>query len=208
VLFPAVRPFRLKSISPDTRRYLVRQVYGDEPAELAETTGGDAFIKAIRFRHAGEGLTDGFDWQDESDGTRRLMHLLPVLRQIHQHPDGGQLLAVDELERSLHTSLTRRFVEEFLDLCAAAPDTTAQMIFTTHDTNLLNGRLLPAASIWFVEKDRAGATYLYSLAEYPPEQVEALTEHLEEGYLQGRFGAIPFIASRDQLSWNPLKTGT
>ncbi|MDO9016369.1 MAG: ATP-binding protein [Deltaproteobacteria bacterium] len=179
----------------------------DDPA-VASMDGDAVSRKSLRFRHPGAGGVELFDWNDESDGTRRLMHLLPVLRQIHQHPDGGQLLAVDELERSLHTSLTRRFVEEFLDLCASAPDTTAQMIFTTHDTNLLNGRLLPPASIWFVEKDRAGASHLYSLAEYPSEQVDALTEHLEDGYLQGRFGAIPFIASRDQLSWNPLKTGT
>jgi AAA15 family ATPase/GTPase len=179
----------------------------DEPMEV--TLDGDGLTnKRLHFRHSGADRPVTFKWSSESDGTRRLMHLLPVLRQIHQHPDGGQLLAVDELERSLHTSLTRRFVEEFLDLCAAAPDTTAQMIFTTHDTNLLNGRLLPPASIWFVEKDHLGASHLYSLAEYPAEQVEALTEHLEEGYLQGRFGAIPFIASRDQLSWNPLKTGT
>jgi AAA15 family ATPase/GTPase len=169
----------------------------------------DRFVTMrLHFHHAGSSGESVLDWQDESEGTRRLMHLLPVLRQIHQHPNGGQLVAVDELERSLHPALTRRFVEEFLDLCAASPDTTAQMIFTTHDTNLLNGRLLPPASIWFVEKDRAGATHLYSLAEYPTAQVEALTEHLEDGYLQGRFGAIPFVASRDQLSWSPLKTGT
>lgn len=179
----------------------------DEPMIVA-LDGEGLSKKRLRFRHSCVGSPVTFNWTNESDGTRRLMHLLPVLRQIHQHPDGGQLLAVDELERSLHTSLTRRFVEEFLDLCAAAPDTTAQMIFTTHDTNLLNGRLLPPASIWFVEKDRAGASHLYSLAEYPPEQVDALTEHLEDGYLQGRFGAIPFIASRDQLSWKPLKTDT
>lgn len=178
----------------------------DDPA-TGSLDGNKISRTRLGFLHSGDS-SEAFDWEDESDGTRRLMHLLPVLRQIHQHPDGGQLLAVDELDRSLHTSLTRRFVEEFLDLCAASPDTTAQMIFTTHDTNLLNGRLLPAASIWFVEKDRSGASHLYSLAEYPPEQVEALTEHLEDGYLQGRFGAIPFIASRDQLSWEPAKTGT
>lgn len=185
-------------------------VYRDETDEPMAVTlaGANLSNRCLRFRHHGADRPVTFSWKSESDGTRRLMHLLPVLRQIHQHPDGGQLLAVDELERSLHPTLTRRFVEEFLDLCAASPDTTAQMIFTTHDTNLLNGRLLPPASIWFVEKDRAGASHLYSLAEYPAAQVEALTGHLEDGYLQGRFGAIPFVASRDQLSWSPLKTGT
>lgn len=90
---------------------------------------------------------------------------------------------------------------------SAAVDSGGQLIFTTHDTNLLNGRLLPPASIWFVEKDHNGATHLYSLAEYPPEQIDRLTDRLEDGYLQGRFGAIPFMASREQLAWGSPGAG-
>jgi AAA15 family ATPase/GTPase len=94
--------------------------------------------------------------------------------------------------------LTRYFVEEFLSV---GSDTQTQLIFTTHDTNLLNGRLLPARAVWFVEKDDNGASRIHSLSEYKPEQLEYLLEHLEEGYLQGRFGAIPFIADRRNLRW-------
>ncbi len=178
----------------------------DEPM-IAVLNSTGVSSRRIMFRHAGEGAPESFDWREESDGTQRLMHLLPVLSRVHAGEASGALLVVDELDRSLHTTLTRHFVEEFLDLCEARADSGAQLIFTTHDTNLLNGRLLPPASIWFVEKDHGGASHLYSLAEYPPAQVEALIEHLEDGYLQGRFGAIPFLASREHLAWGRSGTG-
>ncbi|MBL8604715.1 MAG: ATP-binding protein [Myxococcales bacterium] len=172
----------------------------DEPHGLQRDEAG-LWQRSVRFRHGPEG-SPTLPWSDESDGTRRLMHLLPALRRATEHGKGPSLLVIDELDRSLHTALTRQFVETFLDGCAADGSQT-QLIFTTHDTNLLNGKLLPPASIWFVEKDRHGASQLYALAEFPDAQVDQLLEHLEDGYLQGRFGAIPFIASRDQLAWRP-----
>jgi hypothetical protein len=160
-----------------------------------EKNGEDASLLNLFLEHSTRsGPTVAFPLAEESDGTQRLLHLLPVLF----HRTKGQCTVIDELDRSLHTSLTRRFVEEFLAMDSGAP---SQLIFTTHDTNLLNGRLLPPGSIWFVEKDDDGASHLHSLAEYPAGQLEHLLEHLEEGYLQGRFGAIPFLAHRDNLGW-------
>lgn len=177
----------------------------DEPAVTLQDDEG-VWLKRIQFRHASDESVPAFEWRDESDGTRRLMHLLPVLSKVQKGASADPVFVVDELERSLHASLTRRFVEEFLSMSAAV-DSGGQLIFTTHDTNLLNGRLLPPASIWFVEKDHNGATHLYSLAEYPPEQIDRLTDRLEDGYLQGRFGAIPFMASREQLAWGSPGAG-
>jgi len=147
-------------------------------------------LKIVLEHSTRSGSTVAFPPAEESDGTQRLLHLLPVLF----HGTKGQCTVIDELDRSLHTSLTRRFVEEFMTMASGA---LSQLIFTTHDTNLLNGRLVPPGSIWFVEKDDDGASHLHSLAEYPAAQLE----HLEEGYLQGRFGAIPFLAHRDNLGW-------
>lgn len=151
-------------------------------------------LKLILEHHTQSGAKVAFPLEDESDGTQRLLSLLPVLF----HRTNGQLTVIDELDRSLHTALTRRFVEEFMAMASGA---MSQLIFTTHDTNLLNGRLLPPGSIWFVEKDDDGASHLHSLADYRAPQLEHLLEHLEEGYLQGRFGAIPFLAHRDNLGW-------
>lgn len=161
---------------------------------------GAATIWALRLMHSTRtGNRYKFNLYDESDGTRRLLHLLPVLfHHTHHAEEPGLCTVIDELDRSLHTTLTRHFVNEFLNLGSG---TQTQLIFTTHDTNLLNRQLLPIPAIWFVEKDEDGASHIYSLAEYKPDQIAQLLEHLEEGYLQGRFGAIPFIADRTNLRW-------
>jgi uncharacterized protein len=142
-----------------------------------------------------------FSLQDESDGTVRLLDLAHIL--------GGHLNArprvyiIDELDRSMHTLLSRWLLEQFI---AHAPP-QRQLIFTTHDTNLLDLKSLRPDSIWFAEKDRNGASALHSLAEFKQEQLAALTGHLEEGYLQGRFGAIPFLGDPKRLGWPPKDEG-
>src|SRR5208282_4851957 len=69
----------------------------------------------------------------------------------------------------------------------------AQIIFTTHDTNILDKASLRRDQIWFTEKDAEGGTHLYPLTDFKPRK----NENLERGYLQGRYGAIPFIGSMD-----------
>jgi predicted ATPase len=160
-------------------------------------------VREVLLHHEGATGAAEFTLSEESDGTRRLLHLFPVL---HDATRGDHTVVVDELDRSLHTALTRRFVEEFKAL-ADHGGARSQLIFSTHDTNLLNGRLVPPASIWFVEKDARGATHLHSLADYNAEQLGPLLERLEDGYLQGRFGAIPFLAPRASLHWAPGGSG-
>ncbi|MFL5355862.1 AAA family ATPase [Archangium sp.] len=138
-----------------------------------------------------------FAVDEESDGTRRLMHLAPSLHPVEQ---AARTSVIDELDRSLHPLLTRKFVRDFL---SANPQSQEQLIFTTHDTNLLSRDLLPAEAVWFVEKDPTGCSHLYSLAEFDPAQLEQLGDSLEAGYLSGRFGAIPFFADRKKLGWTP-----
>lgn len=176
---------------------LIRGASGPDTGTAIIEDGDDTMILQLKLSHATRtGFKASFDLLDESDGTRRLLHLLPIL--FHRTQKAGLCTIIDELDRSLHTSLTRHFIQEFLSMAAG---TKSQLIFTTHDTNLLNGQLLPIPAIWFVEKDDNGASHIYSLAEYKADQIEQLLEHLEEGYLQGRFGAIPFIADRNNLRW-------
>ena len=137
-----------------------------------------------------------FRFGEESDGTRRLLHLGPAL---HLASKEGRGFAVDELERSLHPLLTQLFLRRFFDVGRQAEP--SQLIFTTHDTNLLDLSLLSRDSIWFTERDDSGASSLYSLAEFKPEQLKQLGNSLEEGYLRGRFGAIPFFGDPVRLSW-------
>lgn len=123
------------------------------------------------------------DINDESDGTRKLFEYTGGwLRAL----ESGATLFVDELDRSLHPHMTRFLVGLFH---SRSNDKNSQLVFTTHDTTLLEGDLLRRDQIWFVEKDAQGASRFYSVLDYSPRKDEAL----ERGYLKGRYGAIPFI---------------
>ena len=123
--------------------------------------------------------------ESESAGTISLLGLLgPLLLRLKQ----GGLLIVDELNSTLHPLVSRKLIELF-----SSHETNpvgSQLIFSTHDTNLLSSHLLRRDQVWFSEKDNEGATHVYSMAEI---KVRA-SDNLENGYLQGRFGAVPFLA--------------
>lgn len=137
-----------------------------------------------------------FKMDEESDGTQYFFYLTPIVYELTQKQDNSSVFLIDELDRSLHPNLTRFILQTVLE-----SEGTGQMIFTTHDTNLLDRTLLPEDSIWFVEKNDEGASSMYSLAEFQPEQLEQLGNSLERGYLQGRFGAIPFLGDPRRLGW-------
>ncbi len=146
--------------------------------------------RKLRFLHAPQGNSGIFlDEEEESDGTRRLVDLAPQWFSLETE---GVTVVIDELDRSLHTLLSRNLIERFL---AADPATSGQLVFTTHDTNLLDLTLLPYDSIWFVEKGLSGASTLYSLGEFKPEQLAQLGNKIESGYLIGRFGGTPFLSN-------------
>ena len=126
-----------------------------------------------------------FDLQDESNGTRNLLFLAgPVLDILKK----GQTLVIDELDTSLHTLLVRELVRLF-----HRPDINAegaQLLFTTHNTSLLDAPdLFRRDQVWFVEKNKDQSSTLVSLHEFSPRKNEAL----ERGYLMGRYGGIPFL---------------
>lgn len=142
----------------------------------------------LRFHHMTEHGKAVFDLADESNGTRNLLFLTgPVLDILNR----GLTLVIDELDTSLHTLLVRQIVRLFHQ-----PEINtggAQMIFTTHDTSLLDAPdLLRRDQVWFVEKERNQASSLVSLSEFSPRKNEAL----ERGYLMGRYGGVPFLSHR------------
>ncbi|MCX4240272.1 AAA family ATPase [Paraliomyxa miuraensis] len=143
----------------------------------------------IRFLHETRGVTEDvfFEEEEESDGTRRLVELAPNWFLLEKT---DATIVIDELDRSLHSLLSRNLLERFL---ASDSASSGQLIFTTHDTNLLDLELLPQDSIRFVEKDLGGGSSIYSLAEFKAEQLEQLGNKIESGYLLGRFGGTPFL---------------
>ncbi len=126
--------------------------------------------------------------RDESDGTRRLLELVVPFADLRTR---GGALVIDEIERSLHPLMTRDLVRSWCE----TPNENGQLIFTTHDTRLLDVLAsqpdFHPASIVFTEKGPDLATHFHTLAEYKPEQIGQLKDALETGYLAGRFGAIP-----------------
>jgi hypothetical protein len=127
-----------------------------------------------------------FDLNDESEGTQKFIALAAPLLDVL---DAGRTLFFDELDARLHPRLTRAIVSLFH---AEANRNNAQLIGATHDTNLLDRRLLRRDQIWFTEKDRRGATRLYSLAEFDLPADEGGARY-ERDYLLGKYGAVPVI---------------
>lgn len=152
--------------------------------------GALSFITLFAQHRTKEEGVRNFNPNQESEGTQRFLHLLPRLFQLQTRP---KVLIIDELERRLHTLLTRRLVDQALNV---SPQMRSQFIFTTHDTNLLDSDLLRRDEIWFVDKDENGASSLTSLAEY---KIRSDSDY-EKGYLLGRFEAIPYFRNSHQLA--------
>ena len=126
---------------------------------------------------------------EESDGTQRLLHLLPALYHLKT---ACKVFVIDELDRSLHPLLTHSILDFFVTSC---PGACQQLIVTSHETHLLDQNLLRRDEIWFAEKDEMQQTKLFSLADLGVRK----DLRLERGYLQGRFGGVPFIHGMDRI---------
>lgn len=140
----------------------------------------------VQLRHratsASDGITLPFD--EESQGTKAMFSLAGLIVTNLQY---GGLLLVDELDRSLHPHLALKIVAMFND--PATNPGNAQLVFNTHDTNLLDTDILRRDQIWFTEKGGDGATRLFPLTDFRARKYE----NLEHGYLQGRYGAVPAV---------------
>ncbi|HFA47897.1 MAG TPA: ATP-binding protein [Bacteroidetes bacterium] len=128
---------------------------------------------------------------DESSGTKKYFALSgPVLETLKN----GEILIVDELANKLHPNLTRKLIEVFNS--KEKNPNNAQLIFNTHDTGLLRSGLFRRDQIWFTEKNRYGASILYSLSDFKGIRKE---EDFEKNYVKGKYGAIPYLEDFENL---------
>jgi AAA15 family ATPase/GTPase len=122
--------------------------------------------------------------RQESHGTKKLFYLMgPLIDTL----SNGRVLFIDEFEARLHPLITCTLIKLF-NSTETNPN-HAQLVFTTHDTNLLSNKIFRRDQVWFTEKDSLGATHLYSLAEIKVRNDASF----ERDYIQGKYGAIPFI---------------
>ena len=168
------------------------------PEELKKliTRGSDSFtqvsVKTTHKKYGNDGSFVGeeeFDMdENESDGTQKLFALAgPLLHALNE----GEVLLIDELDSRLHPLVTLAIIRLFSEVESNSKN--AQLIFVTHDTNLLDKSLFRRDQIWFTEKNRYGATSLYSLAEFKIRNDASFGSD----YIKGKYGAIPFIESLD-----------
>lgn len=137
----------------------------------------------LRLMHRTADGPVALEFEQESEGTRTWFRLIgPLLSALRK----GSVLLFDELDASLHPTLSAQLIRLFQDRATNPRD--AQLIFTTHDTSLLNQ--LNRDEVWLTEKSETGATRLGALAEFAGERVRS-SVNLEKAYLHGRFGALP-----------------
>jgi hypothetical protein len=128
----------------------------------------------------------------ESAGTRKFLAMLGLILNVLNE---GGVMVIDELDNSLHPKLTREIVKMFNSY--DMNKTNAQLIGSTHDIQTLNRKLLRRDQIWFVEKDRYGASTLYSLADIRDEHDNRIRKDAsyDKDYMLGKYGAIPHFGS-------------
>jgi len=153
---------------------------------------GEKLIKRLVLYHEGKGGTEvKFSPSQESDGTMRLLDLLPAFLLCEMSLKvkdrlSGIVSFVDELDRSIHYLLLRRLLERMLLSCNK--DSRSQLIFTTHDLLLMDQELLRRDEILFVERDDFGISSVIPLNEYKGVRLD---KDIRKSYLQGRFGGVP-----------------
>ncbi|APU17551.1 MULTISPECIES: AAA family ATPase [Actinoalloteichus] len=166
-----------------------RKISDDDSLDDVPGESSEIRIPELQFRHHADSADISvLGFHQESSGTRIWLAVLPLLIKTLRH---GLTLVLDEIDSSMHPALSGAIVTAFKD--PEINRSGAQLVFSTHDVSLLSGLLdgglLARDEVWFTEKDRAGATSLYPLSDFHPRQ----GENLERGYLQGRYGAVPFI---------------
>lgn len=179
LIFSVVRNMNVGDMPPDEPCGVIESMdLGKFPVFMEKD--GTAKVKKMMFDHSGK----LFEYYEESDGTNRLFDLVPIL----DPQDGKDLVyVIDELDRSLHPQLTKKFVSDFEKLDV---DLRRQLITTTHESRLMDLNLLRRDEMWFIEKKDDIST-LYSLEEFN----ERSDRRIDKAYLEGRYGAVPCFRS-------------
>lgn len=164
----------------------------EEEATFVIEDNDKVFVKRIFTEHLdkdGDKVLFPFGW--ESDGTKRLLEYVPLVNGVI---NTEVVFVVDEIERSIHPMMIKELIRKI------SSDTSArgQLIFTTHESCLLDQKILRTDEIWFAQKDKNGATHMYSLSDFNINS----TANIEDGYLNGRYGGIPFLSNLKELNWH------
>ena len=152
---------------------------------------GKVFMKTLVAVHRMEdGKEINMAFASESDGTRRLVDYMPLFYAVTNE---DKVYVVDEIERSIHPILIKSLMERL----SHSEKASGQLIFSTHESGLLDQDIFRPDEIWFAQKDAEQATQLYPLSDFNIHK----TANIENGYLNGRYGGIPFLSNLKDLHW-------
>lgn len=180
----------ISDIQIDTRVFSQDILPQDMPVtlrdDISQEMAGKEMMKAT-FLHEDIETHEPIEFalDEESDGTRALFAFAAPWLDVVENE---RVLVVDELDTSLHPLIVHYLVK-----LLHRQGRKAQIIFTTHDTTILSQKILRRDQIWFMEKDAKNSTQLYPLSDFSPRDNEAI----ERGYLNGRYGGIPFLKDLD-----------
>lgn len=136
------------------------------------------------------GTSELFDLMEESDGTRRIIDLIPLIIDFYK---GNNVIIIDEIERSLHPNLVKDLFDFIFNQCN---DINSQIIAASHESTLLTQKIFRKDEIWFAVKNKQGATSLHSLEDYNIR----FDKEIMKNYLIGRFKGVPKLGNRETLS--------
>jgi AAA15 family ATPase/GTPase len=176
-------------------KVILRSIKRENEEIVIVNENGNIIAKRLFFEHKGEQDENvEFKLNEESDGTRRLLEYLPAWNNLIKY---SPTFIIDEIERSIHPLIIKELVEKFSN----DETTNGQLIFSTHESNLLDQEVFRTDEIWFTEKNLLGSTKLYSLSDFK----EHNTIDIRKGYLNGRYGAIPFLGNLHDLNWHKFQ---
>ncbi|MCY3683874.1 MAG: ATP-binding protein [Gemmatimonadetes bacterium] len=167
--------------------HLVRE----NPADRMVITRKDGELTAKRlvtFHTKSDGTEARFEIHQESDGSLRVIDLLPAFIDLSSQVS-QRVYLIDEIDRSLHPLLIRHLLEMYLTCCSA--ETRTQLLLTTHNVMLMDQQLLRRDEMWAAERDKSGVSSLFSFSEYKDVRYD---KDIRKSYLQGRMGGIPRIS--------------
>lgn len=181
----------IKDVSIQSEKFSAKHLPDSMPEEMKREIVDnmkDNMVYDIKTIHKGvQNQAIEFEFDEESDGTQKLFSYAgPWLNVL----ETGRVLFIDELHDNLHPKLVRFLVDLFHS--SETNPNNAQLIFTTHETSILNQDVFRRDQIWFCEKNNDQATIVYPLTDFSPRKGR---ESLEDAYLAGKYGALPYVRS-------------
>jgi AAA15 family ATPase/GTPase len=144
--------------------------------------------KLITYHRKPDGGEVKFEMRQESDGSQRVIDLLPAFVELSSI-ESKKVYIIDEVDRSLHTLLTRNLLEYFLSTCS--PESRSQLLFTTHDMLIMDQKLLRRDEMWVAERGPLGISSLIPFSDFKDVRYD---KNIRKSYLEGRLGGTPNIS--------------